>query len=380
MKTQRIERTRRRRGFVLVTMALTSVGIFGMIGLAVDFGRIFIVKNEMQVYCDSAAVAAALMLDGTNTGLARAGAAVAASTNKWDFGTTGVNGPSVAFAQAATGPWVANPIPATGYSYAQVTATAPVQLYFLPVVTGQSNLVVSSAAAAGQVPISSLGRGVAPYTAVSTNTTGPTFGLVAGNSYDIHWPTYNGNRAGCGPANPLKCFNSNPCPGDPNSSLIAVVSYWGSQYHGYWGSNSNSQIAAEVINAVQLAPVALGTNLDPLLTPGNKQSEANYLDQRASQDTDTSDNTPASYLASANHNGRRLLPVPIVDPVDPTHTNVIGYGQFLLLANGAQSNYYKKNANGNSPYCALYVGPYNIGSGGPGTGGTTGASAVKLVE
>ena len=124
----------------------------------------------------------------------------------------------------------------------------------------------------------------------------------------------------------------------------------------------------------------MGTNIQPVLTNGTKASEAGYLDERASEDTDTSDNTVSTYLAAV-HNGRRLMAVPIVDPVDPTHTNVIGYGQFLLLANGpGTSDYYKKNTGGSDPYCALYAGSYNIGSTSPGAGGSTGASRVKLVQ
>src|SRR5437763_15977920 len=106
-----------RRGFVLVTMALTAAGIFGVVGLAVDIGRMFIVKNEVQVYCDAAAVAATMVLDGTSTGIGRAGSAVTASTNKWNFGTTSVSGASVTFATSAAGPWVASPNPAAGYAY-----------------------------------------------------------------------------------------------------------------------------------------------------------------------------------------------------------------------------------------------------------------------
>jgi len=64
--------------------------------------------------------------------------------------------------------------------------------------------------------------------------------------------------------------------------------------------------------------------------------------------------------------------VPVVDPIDPTHTNVIGYGEFLLLANGpGTSNFYASTTNGNDPYCAIYVGTYVIGSPDPGTGGTS---------
>ncbi len=81
-----------------------------------------------------------------------------------------------------------------------------------------------------------------------------------------------------------------------------------------------------------------------------------------SQDVDTTDNTVAAYMAAA-HNGQRLLAVPVVDPTDPNTTSVIGYGVFLLLANGpGTSNYYKSSTNGNDPYCAIYAGTYNVGS------------------
>ena len=41
------------RGFVLLaTMALATVAIIGVLGSAVDFGRMYIAKNETQAYCD----------------------------------------------------------------------------------------------------------------------------------------------------------------------------------------------------------------------------------------------------------------------------------------------------------------------------------------
>lgn len=379
-KTSGSRRSARRRGFVLVTMAITTVGVFGIVGLAVDMGRIFVVKNETQVYCDSAALAAALALDGTTAGITRAQTSVATSNNAYDFGTALVTTPAVTFATSPAGPWVASPTSPAGYMYARATATAPVQLYFLPLVVNQGTFTVISTAVAGQVSLISLGRGVAPYTAVSTNPTGPKFGLIPGNSYDIQWPAYNDTRAGCSAGNPDKCFISPTCSGEPQASESAVVANWGAKFSGYWGSTSNSDLAAEIMDVIQLAPVAVGTNMYPLLTSGNKASEAGFLDQRASQDTDTSNNTYSSYLASSSRNGRRLIPITLVNPVDPTHTTVIGFGQFLLLANGSPSNYYVKTTNGNDPFCAIYVGPYNIGSIGPGAGGSTGLSAVRLVE
>ena len=370
----------RERGFVLVTMAVAAIALIGILGLAVDLGHIFISKNETQAYCDSAALAAALVLDGTTTGIANAKAAVTSSTNAWNFSTASVSSPTVTFAIALAGPWESNPSPAAGYSFVKVSATVPMQLYFIPVLVAQTVANVNSSATAAQVDLTSIPVGLAPYTAVSTNTTGPNFGLTVGSSYDLHWPQFNSHRSGCDSAHPDSCFNSPPCTGDTPASKTAVVSNWGDNNSGFWGSNSNAVIKQEVLNLIQIQQLAVGTNIDPILTNGTKQSEAKILDDRVSQDVDTTDNTVAAYLA-ATHNGQRLLAVPVVDPTDPNTTSVIGYGVFLLLANGpGSSNYYFSTTNGNDPYCAIYAGTYNIGSPNPGVGGTSGGSRVKLVQ
>jgi Flp pilus assembly protein TadG len=368
------------RGFMLVTMAVAAIALMGVLGLAVDLGHMFIAKNETQAFCDSAALAASLVLDGTTTGITNAKAAVTNSTNAWNFSTASVSSPTVTFATALAGPWQSNPNPAAGYSFVRVNATVPMQLYFIPVLIAQTVANVNSIATAAQVDLTSIPTGLAPYTAVSTNTTGPNFGLVVGSSYDLHWPQFNSHRNGCDPTTPDACFNSPPCAGDTATSKTAVVSNWGASNSGFWGSNSNAVIKQEVLNLIQIQQLAIGTNIDPVLTNGTKQSEASILDQRVNEDIDTTDNTVAAYLAAA-HNGQRLLAVPVVDPTDPNTTSVIGYGVFLLLANGpGTSNYYKSSTNGNDPYCAIYAGTYNVGSPNPGVGGTSGGSRVKLVQ
>ncbi|HEY3416645.1 MAG TPA: hypothetical protein VGM23_07155, partial [Armatimonadota bacterium] len=181
------------------------------------------------------------------------------------------------------------------------------------------------------------------------------------------------------PEKPERCFNSPPCSGETPESTKAVVTSWGSNISGYWGSTSNRSIELAILDVIQLQPITVGANIAPTLTSGNKASEAGYLDQRASQDINFIDNTAFDYARNL-HNGRRLLPVPIVSPLDPTHTIVVGYGQFLLYTNGSPSNYYTRRTNGNDPFCAVYAGPYNVGSTGVGAGGSTGATRVKLVE
>src|SRR5213083_1615083 len=117
------ERTTRERGFVLITMAVGAVAILGAIGMAVDVGRAFIAKNETQVFCDAAALAATLKLDGTSTGITKAKAAVTSSVNTWNMNSASVASPTVDFATSATGPWLTTPSPATGYIYTRVQAS-----------------------------------------------------------------------------------------------------------------------------------------------------------------------------------------------------------------------------------------------------------------
>lgn len=377
----------KRSGFVLITMGFTIIALIAALGIAIDVGRVFIAKNETQAFCDSAALAAALALDGTTVGIAAAQTAVANSTNSWNLDTTAVANPTLTFATAVGGPWVANPNPAAGYIYAKVSTTVPLKLYLMPIVVPKTTQDVIATATAGQIVITSFPQGLSPYTAVSTNPTGPEFGLTVGKVYDIQWPAVS--AGGCDPSKngyPDNCFIKPPCTDEPTASKIAVVTNWGSSNSGYWGATSNNVIEQEIVNlSAQTTPVAVGDNIMPVLTNGQKQSQAGYLDERVNQDiqltlnivgTPTTSNT---YLGSL-HNGRRLLPVPVVDPTDPTHTTVLGFGQFLLYTNGANSDYYKKAANGNDPFCAIYAGPYQVGSISPGSGGSTGATRVKLVQ
>ena len=59
-------------GFTLVTVTIGILVMIGMVGLAIDLGRMYIVKGETQTFVDSASLAATLELDGTADGLSRA--------------------------------------------------------------------------------------------------------------------------------------------------------------------------------------------------------------------------------------------------------------------------------------------------------------------
>src|SRR3954451_2095087 len=145
----------RRSGFVLITMALASVGTLAVVGLAVDVGRLYVIRNELQSYTDAAALSAALKLNGTSSGLTAANAALTAMSNKWNFATAAVATGTLVFGQTATGPWDAAPASAAGYTFTKVTARVAAPIYFLTVLAGQKTQNVSAVSTAAQIARSS---------------------------------------------------------------------------------------------------------------------------------------------------------------------------------------------------------------------------------
>jgi Flp pilus assembly protein TadG len=397
-----VRRRSRQSGFVLITMAAACIAMLGALGLAVDMGRIFIAKSETQAYVDAQSVAAALQLDGTSTGITNAiNAATDSSnswnysaTNKWNFDTSTIGSPTVDFATAQAGPWystdaslAAAGVSDSDVSYVRVQATVAVPMAFLPVVmtTKTYTQSVKSQAIAGQVSFSnstSLSVGLAPFTGVASSLTGPNYGFTPGGSYDIQWPQYNSSRSQCNNGHPLNCFNKPPCASETTTAEQAVVNHWGSSLSGYWGSNSASVINQEILDQAQLQAVAVGTDLQPVLSNGQKQSASKSLDDRVNEDPANTETDYASYIADASHNGRRLIVVPLVNPSNKPgggdQSPVIAYGEFFLQTNATQDYY--ASTKGNEPYCAIYVGPGNIGSNNSYVNTTSGTTRVRLMQ
>ena len=105
----RRQRTGRQDGAVTVMAALLLLLLLGLMGIALDFGRLFIVKTELQTAMDSCALAAAQELDGQASALPRARSAgmTAANLNRvnlqsanWD-GKGQLSGAEITFKDAA---------------------------------------------------------------------------------------------------------------------------------------------------------------------------------------------------------------------------------------------------------------------------------------
>jgi len=344
------------KGFVLITAGLCSVAMLGFLGLALDLGRMYIVKSEIQAYADSAALAAALELDGTSAGVARALSVVASNPNRWNLGTATFTGTQVDFADDATGPWQASPSPATGYRFTRVRAQGAVPLYVLPAVGAGGASTVRASAIAGQVEKTNFREGLLPFSPFSHNSAPPDFGFVVGQRYTLRWPS-----------NPK--VGVNVCPGDDAEAWVAQAEAGGGSERGYIEETSSAVIRAAIEQDYQTRAITVGDAVT--MSGGNKQTQRDSLLTRINQDTDPVSATYAEYEAGGLGNGRRLVAVAINNG-HPDNI-VLGLGLFFLLAPTEYDH------SGNRPFCAEYVGPFVQGSRHKGAGGP-GAYVVRLVR
>jgi Flp pilus assembly protein TadG len=353
-------RKRKDRGFILVTMAIASVAVLGCMGLAVDLGRMYIVKNETQSYADAAALAAGLKLDGTSTGVTNAQTAATSLADSWNFGTTKFTGTTVQVATSLGGTWmsaISPPNPATNYIYLRVTANATLPLYFLPVVTGVVSTNVQATATAQQVAPTTWNEGAFPFSPVAfdgptggNNTAATNWGFIAGDQYTMRYAS-NGKSS---------------CAGDSgDSNHIANGSS-----RGFWGDNSASVLGQQVLGDLQEQSLTVGEAMPGV--GGAKTSVESDIVDRIDQDGDTSDDTYAAYLADPAHNGRRVVVMPIQSEVNGT---ILGFGTFLLMDDGAYDH------TGGANWCAIFIGASVVdNAGGPGASSALGAYVVQLVQ
>src|SRR5262249_46877271 len=143
----------KQRGFVLIAMSVTLVLLLAVIGLALDLGRVYIARNEAQVFTDAAAMAAASKLDGTSAGIARAKEAVSRLPMRWNLGTREFTGVIVEFS-ADGEKWDRDPKDAGAIARARVTAPANhVEITFLRAAGGPQSMTVPARSIAASNPV-----------------------------------------------------------------------------------------------------------------------------------------------------------------------------------------------------------------------------------
>ena len=354
-----VSRVRARKGFMLLTAALSLIGLLAFVGLGIDIARIYVARNELQIFTDESAIAASFELDGTADGIQRArgiaafGPGAGTTANRWNFATQTVPNVQSEFAQRPAGPFQVNPSDPAGYRFVKVQASGSVKLYFLMLVPGiPTNQTVTTKTVAGQSLETALGDGLAPFSPDAHDPADPNFGFTKGNLYTLRWAPKGQRNRGTG-----------MCSGDLGYNPVD------NSDRGYidigQGSGNAGLRDAIVNNTYELPdPLEIGSALT--IVTGEK-SIGEEIQERYNQDSDLSAHTFHQYQG----NGRRLFTVAVNNGRNPAI--VVGFALFFLQPSPC-------GGGGNtSACCAEYVGSAVTGSNRSGAGGP-GIYAVELVQ
>jgi uncharacterized membrane protein len=141
-----------RKGFVLIVTAISMTLLLGLAGLGIDIGRMYVIRAELQSFTDAAALSAAIELNGTESGVARAriGAGRLASgphAMRWDMGTQAITDIATSFS-ADNKTWQEQPKKAGDYRFVRVVATEPAPVIFLRIFQPLTSTNVAAASVA----------------------------------------------------------------------------------------------------------------------------------------------------------------------------------------------------------------------------------------
>jgi len=388
---------RARAGFVLLTAALTAVMLLGMLGLCLDLSRMYVAKNELQAFVDAASIAATFELDGTAQGITSARNRAKGDPNRWGFQNSTAQDITVLFSDSFNGAYESNPANPLNISFVRVTARGNMVLYFMPGFSTLSNSPspeepppspplamlwlagiarhqsIQATATSGQATVTSLDRGLVPYSPDAITPEDPNFGYLPGQMYTLRWPPPG-----------MRKNAKNWCDGD---EAVGFTSPSPEAQRGFIDIGDPAGMGSDfirqaIVSDAQTHPLAIGDTI--VGAAGNRGTESDALRERYGQDTDTQSNTYAEYMTSGEGNGRRLVIVPVNDPA----TNVVlGFAAFFLHPNICKSEVGGQGGGGGvgggqndvAPCCAEYVGSALV-PGRRGAGSTPGAFRVRLFQ
>ncbi|HLY17928.1 MAG TPA: pilus assembly protein TadG-related protein [Bryobacteraceae bacterium] len=350
-----VRRRKDQAGYYLVALTLSLPFILGASALAIDIGRMYITKSEVQDFVDSAVLTAASKLDGTAGGVANAQAAAGSNPKGWSFGINAFAGAQTSFSTTSAGPWTTSPPnPPTSYNYVQVTATVNLPMYLMGIFSNRNAASIGALAVAGRVPVTSIPGGEFPFSvytrAASPDNAGDPYGFQVGNQYTLRWGS---------PGTSTKCGTDAT---KPNLSTSGSV-------RGYCCVAESGATLRQAIVGALTDPLTIS---QPTPMMGAKNTETAAIAQRVAIDSDPNTMPYAAYRSAGNGNGERVVLVP-VNGGAPNYP-LEGFAGFFL----SSFNSYV-GLNGNDSACAEYIGAWVGGQPVPPTG-QTGAYHLKLYQ
>jgi uncharacterized membrane protein len=128
--------------------------LLGLAGLAIDIGRMYVIRAELQSFTDAAALSAALELNGADSGIAHARAGATRLANgphamRWDMGTQPITNIATSFSADKT-TWDEQPKKAGDCRFVRVVVTEPAPVIFLRIFQPVSSTTVAAASVAAK--------------------------------------------------------------------------------------------------------------------------------------------------------------------------------------------------------------------------------------
>ena len=373
--------------------------IFGLMGFALDLGRLYLIRGELTQAAQAMATTAAAHLIGTDQGLADASTAArltledsAGHGNKYNFGSLLIGDSNGTLASEVPDPTYFStaagaigedsssadtggaPGSAAKYVRVSVTADAPLLFWSLLSLGQDRRTPVSAQAVAGISPPLCTACGIEPFAvaALSADDT-VDFGFTAGTKYTFGFQC-NGAPVPAALAGTTQRlpylivdrYNSSstfdetqqlyrigaqgllPAASPTYACMTAAAAEiaWASAQPPACGSNS---VPASVTQSM----CGIASRFDPAAqTACANITDVDTLSSAYQADTDVTDiDDYSTYIGNA----RRVITVPIVDTlVAAGPMTVLGFRQFLVDPNQGDVNITAADSNGR--FGALYIG------------------------
>ena len=401
------------RGSMAIQLAVIMVPVlFGMMGFALDLGRIYLVRGELNHAAEAAAMAAAAQLIGTSGALANATnvATQTVALNKYNFGSLTIGQDAGNLTNSMTEPaYFATVAGATGSDpsgsaadgttarHVQITLTADAPLLFwslLSAGTSRKTPIAAQALAGVSAPLC-VACGLAPFAVAAQDASDLVDFGFGSPADDVHYTFYY-NCSGTAPTflpdsgqlAPYTIINrydagnttltdetdqlfrygatgllSSTTPNPTGSTVPLGCAGIGDSVEAVWSSPALTavpQLCTAALPQVAAAAALCGlfTRVDNTTLPAACiAAVTDYSPLAAAATIDSDPGLTQDLYANYNGNGRRVITVVVVDALAPnsaTPMNVLGFRQFLIQPNPDGTPFNPSDSNGR--FVATYIG------------------------
>ncbi len=385
--------------------------LFGMMGFALDLGRLYLVRGELNHAAEAAAMAAASQLIGTAGALDHANTAAqqAIALNKYYFGSLTLGQDAGNLTNTITDPaYFSTVAGATGNDpngsaaggttarHVQISVTADAPLLFWSVLSlgaSRKTPIAAQVLAGVSAPLC-VACGIEPFAVAAKDASDLVDFGFGSPSDDVHYTFYYnctppapaflpdsgqyapytiinrydaGNTTVSDETDQLFRYGaggllSSTTPNPTGSTVPLGCVGIGDSVEAVWNGplfTAVPQLCTAALPQVAAAALCgLFSRVDNATLPAAcTTAVTDYSPLAAAATIDTDPGLTQDLYANYNGNGRRVITVPVVDALAPnaaTPMNVLGFRQFLIQPNPDGTSFNPSDSNGR--FVATYIG------------------------